>query len=207
MPLSISKIKTRIRRDIRIIDSPEDVAKLLDISSGTLRNRFRQEEQGCLWMFILKEKSAHCIENLPPYPAEANEQLPNARKAIHSYCSALPSPDRTWHRDVREMVTLINNNPFDFHLNVNWIRNKLNILPQMYAQRFYYSARMQVTKYIRWRRIEMAKYLLYHSSLKIGDIALLVGYNSPSAFSNAFIQDVGDSPRIYRKKGLKPKRP
>ena len=118
-------------------------------------------------MFILKEKVAHFLENLPLYPTGGNGQFPNAEKVIDSYCSVLPGPDRTWFRDVREMIALINDNPFDFNLNVNWIRNELNIPPKMYTQKFYFFTRMQVTEYIRWHRLVMAKYLLSHSSLKV----------------------------------------
>lgn len=196
--MSISELKYRIRQDIQIIDDPDDVADLLGISAETLRKQFRTEEHDRLWMFILKEKVKHFLENLPAYPTGGNGQFPNAQQVIDSYRSVLPGPDRTWFRDVREMIELINDNPFDFNLNVNWINNKLNISDKTHTQKFSYFTRMHVTEYIRWHRLVMAKYLLSRSSLKIGDIALLVGYNSPSAFSKAFVQDVSCSPKIYR---------
>ncbi|MYE03788.1 MAG: helix-turn-helix transcriptional regulator [Bacteroidetes bacterium SB0662_bin_6] len=198
MPMSISEIKNRIRQHIQIIDDPDDVADLLGISAETLRKQFRTEEHDRLWIFILKEKVKHFLEDLPPYPTGGNGQFPNAQQVIDAYRSVLPGPDRTWFRDVREMIALINDNPFDFNLNVNWIRNELNIPPNMYTQKFYFFTRMHVTEYIRWHRLVMAKYLLSHSSLKIGGIALLVGYNSLSAFSKAFAQNVGSSPKVYR---------
>ena len=167
MSMSISKIKNRIRRDIQIIDDPDDVANLLDIFAGTLRKQFRHEEHDRLWMFILKEKVTHFLENLPPYPTGGNGQFPNAGKVIDSYRSVLPGPDRTWLREARDMIALINDNPFDSNLNVSWIRNELNIPSRMYTQKFYYFTRMHVTEYIRWHRLVMAKYLLSHSSLKI----------------------------------------
>ena len=198
--MRISEIKNRIRQHIQIIDGPDDVANLLDIdiSAETLRKQFRTEEHDRLWMFILKEKVAHFLEDLPAYPTGKNGQFPNAAKVIDSYRSVLPGPDRTWLRDVREIITLIHDNPFDFNLNVNWIKDELNIPDKTYTQKFYFFTRMHVTEYIRWHRLVMAKYLLSHSYLKVGDIAFLVGYNSPSAFSKAFAQDVGCSPKIYR---------
>ena len=198
MPMSISESKDRIRQDIQIINDPDGAAELLGISGQMLRKQFRTEAGDRLWMFILKEKVEHFFENLPPYPTGGNGQFPNAGKVIDSYCSVLPDPDRRWLRDVREMIALINNNPFNFNLNVDWINNELNIPPKMYTQKFHYFTRMHVTEYIRWHRLIIAKYLLSHSSLKVGDIALLVGYNSLSAFSKAFAQNVGSSPKVYR---------
>ncbi len=196
--MNIQEFKNRIRQNIRIINDPDGAAEVLSISAQALRKRFRQEAHDRLWMFILKQKVAHFLENLHPYPTGENGQFPTAEKVIDLYCSVLPDPDRTWFRDVQEIITLINDNPFDFNLNVAWIKNELNIQDKMYTQRFNYFTRMRVTEYIRWHRLIMAKHLLSHSSLKIGDIALLIGYNSLSAFSKAFAKDVGFSPKIYR---------
>ena len=198
MAISISELKDRIRQDIQIIDDPEDIADLLGISAQMLRKQFRTEAHDRLWTFILKEKVAHFMENLPPYPTGGNTQFLNAGKVIDSYCSVLPDPDRTWPIDVQEVIELINDNPFNFNLNVNWINNKLNMSDKTCTQKFSYLTRMRVTEYIRWHRLVMAKYLLSHSSLKVRDITFLVGYNSPSAFSKAFAQDVGSSPKVYR---------
>ncbi len=196
--MSISELKNRIRQDIRIINNPDGAAELLDVSVQMLRKQFRQEAQDRLWMFIQKEKVEHFLENLHAYPTGENRQFSNAEKIIDLYCSVLPSPDRTWLIHVREVIALINDNPFDSNLNVNWIKDELNIPDKTYAQKFNYFARMRVTEYIRWHRLIIAKYLLAHSCLKVGDIALLIGYNSLSAFSKAFAQDVGSSPKAYR---------
>ena len=198
MPMSISELKNRIRQDIQKINDPDAAAELLDVSVQMLRKRFRQEAQDRLWMFILREKIEHFLENLHPYSTKKNEQFSDAEKVIDSYCSVLPGPDCTWFRDVQEVITLINDNPFDFNFNVLWIKNKLSITDKMYAQRFYYFTHMRVMEYIRWHRLVIAKYLLSHSVLKVGDIGLLIGYNSLSAFSKAFAQDVGSSPKEYR---------
>ena len=196
-PLNIAKLKVHISQDIQIINDPDAAADLLGISARMLRKRFRQEEHDRLWMFILKEKIEHFLENLHPYPTEENRQFSNAEKVIDLYRFSLPSPDCTWLRDVQEVIALINDNPFDFNLNINWIKNKLSITDKMYTQKFYYFTRMRVTEYVRWHRLIIAKYLLSHSSLKVGDIGLLIGYNSLSAFSKAFAQDVGSSPKAY----------
>ena len=197
-PLNIAELKVYISQDIQIINDPDDVADLLGISAQTLRKQFRQREHDRLWMFILKEKVEHFLENLHPYSTKKNEQFSDAEKVIDSYCSVLPGPDRTWFRDVQEVITLINDNPFNFNFNILWIKNKLSITDKMYTHKFYYFTHMRVMEYIRWHRLVIAKYLLSHSLLKAGDIGLLIGYNSLSAFSKAFAKDVGSSPKIYR---------
>ena len=92
--MSISELKNRIRQDIPIIDNPDGAAELLDVSAQMLRKQFRMEAHDRLWMFILKEKIAHFMEHLHPYPTKKNRQFLNAEKVIDLYCSVLPGPDR-----------------------------------------------------------------------------------------------------------------
>ena len=82
MLLNISELKNRIRQDIRIINNPDGAAELLDVSVQMLRKQFRQEGHDRLWMFILKEKVEHFLENLHPYPTEENRQFSNPEKVI-----------------------------------------------------------------------------------------------------------------------------
>ena len=48
------------------------------------------------------------------------------------------------------------------------------------------------------RRINEARRLLTDTSLPVSEVALRVGYTSPSAFSRAFSRHVGESPARYR---------
>jgi AraC family transcriptional regulator len=54
-------------------------------------------------------------------------------------------------------------------------------------------------QYVTRRRIELAKDLLWHSQLSITDIALQVGFETPSAFSRLFRQLTGTTPKDFRK--------
>jgi AraC family transcriptional regulator len=49
------------------------------------------------------------------------------------------------------------------------------------------------------QRIERARTLLQNSALRIIDVGLAVGYQTPSAFAAAFRRIVGDTPSNYRR--------
>jgi AraC family transcriptional regulator len=49
-------------------------------------------------------------------------------------------------------------------------------------------------------RMEMARELLAHPAMRITDIALAVGYQTPSAFAATFRRHVGVSPTEFRRK-------
>jgi AraC family transcriptional regulator len=53
-------------------------------------------------------------------------------------------------------------------------------------------------QYATRRRIERAKELLWHSQLPITEIALQVGFATPSAFSRLFRQLTGTTPKAFR---------
>ena len=53
-------------------------------------------------------------------------------------------------------------------------------------------------EYVRSRRLHLARHLLQHSQLAIGEIAARVGYNSQSAFTAALSRHFGSTPRALR---------
>ena len=55
-----------------------------------------------------------------------------------------------------------------------------------------------ITEYIQQRRMGQAEHLLANSDLPIGQVAKVVGYTSPSRFSELFRLSTGIQPRIYR---------
>lgn len=56
------------------------------------------------------------------------------------------------------------------------------------------------TIYIRQRRLARAKYLLRNSSMSMGEIQAVCGFESPSYFSRTFRAEFGITPTEYRKK-------
>lgn len=53
---------------------------------------------------------------------------------------------------------------------------------------------------LRWR-MALAKDLLWHDRLSLGEVAHAIGYQSASAFSTAFSRSVGQSPRSFARTG------
>jgi AraC-like DNA-binding protein len=56
-----------------------------------------------------------------------------------------------------------------------------------------------LSDYYKARRFESAKLMLIENRLKIGEISNLLGYNSVYAFSKAFKDEFGVSPKNYHK--------
>ncbi|QUH30286.1 AraC family transcriptional regulator [Vallitalea guaymasensis] len=59
-----------------------------------------------------------------------------------------------------------------------------------------------LSEYIRRRRLTLAAYELENSHMKIIDIALKYGYESPDSFTRAFHKMHGVTPSVARKKGV-----
>ena len=57
------------------------------------------------------------------------------------------------------------------------------------------------TNYIRQRRLARAKYLLKNSSMTMGEIQAVCGFESPSYFSRAFKAEFDVTPTEYKKSG------
>ncbi len=53
---------------------------------------------------------------------------------------------------------------------------------------------------LRWHRMDRARKLLAEPALRIIDVALAVGYQTPSAFAASFRRAVGISPTEFRRK-------
>jgi AraC family transcriptional regulator len=67
-----------------------------------------------------------------------------------------------------------------------------------FCRQFKQSMGVAPHQYITRRRIEQAKDLLWHSQLSITDIALQVGFETPSAFSRLFRKLTGITPKGFR---------
>ncbi|WP_279194245.1 AraC family transcriptional regulator [Holdemania massiliensis] len=70
-----------------------------------------------------------------------------------------------------------------------------------YQRMFTYIARIPLSEYLRRRRMSIAAVELQQSEIKIIDLALKYGYNSPTAFNRAFQSVHGIAPSAVRKAG------
>lgn len=71
-----------------------------------------------------------------------------------------------------------------------------------FQRMFSFITGVPISEYIRRRRMTLAAFELQNTDTKILDLALRFGYESPEAFSRAFIKLHGVSPRSARDKGV-----
>ncbi|MEF2966278.1 AraC family transcriptional regulator [Paenibacillus sp. M1] len=81
---------------------------------------------------------------------------------------------------------------------------KTALSSKFHFQRMFHAlTRFTVTEYIRNRRLTLAAEALAGTNVKVIDIALRYGYDSPEAFTKAFIRLHGVSPSAAKKNGVK----
>lgn len=83
-------------------------------------------------------------------------------------------------------------------LTVSNIAESLYITPNYFSRLFKRVMKEGCNEYIVRKRIEKAKSLLDTTSLKVGEIAQMVGYRDTNYFSLAFKKHTGKSPTKYR---------
>lgn len=71
-----------------------------------------------------------------------------------------------------------------------------------FQRMFAYMANSTLTEYVRRRRMSLAAVELQNSDIKIIDLALKYGYNSPTAFNRAFQSIHGVAPSAVREQGV-----
>ncbi len=83
-------------------------------------------------------------------------------------------------------------------LTVSNIAVSLYITPNYFSRLFKRVTKEGCNEYIVRKRIEKAKSLLDTTTLKVGEIAMMVGYRDTNYFSLAFKKHTGKSPTKYR---------
>jgi AraC family transcriptional regulator len=71
-----------------------------------------------------------------------------------------------------------------------------------FQRMFSFITEVPLSEYIRRRRLTLAAFELQNSSIKVIDLALKYGYQSPEAFTRAFINIHGVTPTLARNKGV-----
>jgi AraC family transcriptional regulator len=83
-------------------------------------------------------------------------------------------------------------------LSLEDLSKGLDMTPHYFCRSFRKSVGMPPYRYLITRRIERAKELLASTDKEVTEIALEVGFSSPSHFTTAFRRSVGYAPRMYR---------
>ena len=85
------------------------------------------------------------------------------------------------------------------NLTVSGIASKVNISPFYFQKGFSMLCGYTVAEYIRMRRLSLAGSELLSSDIKIIDLAVKYGYDSPDSFTKAFTRFHGSNPTDVRK--------
>ncbi|MBV8729821.1 MAG: helix-turn-helix transcriptional regulator [Acidobacteriia bacterium] len=114
----------------------------------------------------------------------------------------MPSIQRISGWRIRRLVEYIEEN-LGGDLSLERMAAEVNVSPLYLARAFKTAVGESPHRYVLQRRLERAKHLLRGTDIPIVDIALTVGFSSQSHLSNWFLRQVGVSPAVYRKQGLK----
>jgi AraC family transcriptional regulator len=103
-----------------------------------------------------------------------------------------------WIKGVSESIDYIEEN-LTRDISIKEISKIACISPFYYQRMFSVLTNMSVHGYIRNRRLTLAAMELQSSDIKIIDLAMKYGYDSPEAFSRAFKKVHGVNPSVLRK--------
>lgn len=99
---------------------------------------------------------------------------------------------------VREAVTIIEEY-YDQGITLDELAQRLGVSEEYISTLFKKETGMGFTETVRRYRIDRIKELLLHSSLKLNQIADMVGYTDPKYMSKVFKEEVGVLPAEFRK--------
>ncbi len=120
-------------------------------------------------------------------------------KSVEEYYEQVPDDDYG-NPAIQTIIRFINKNHADPNLDILDISSISNF-SQTYVSRLFHDVTGKTIKcYITNLRMDKAKALLLDPSVRVNDIARLVGYRNGNYFSNCFRKTTGYSPSQYRDK-------
>lgn len=103
-----------------------------------------------------------------------------------------------WIKAIKDAIEYIEKNITE-DLTVGKIASKVNISPFYFQKGFSMLCGYTVNEYIRMRRLSLAGSELLTSDIKVIDLAVKYGYDSPDSFTKAFTRFHGSTPTDVRK--------
>ena len=108
-----------------------------------------------------------------------------------------------WMYKMNKAIEYIERN-LENEININSLKSITNCSYDHFQKVFYYISGITLSEYIRRRRLTLAAFDLQNTDMKVIDIALKYGYDSPTAFTRAFKnlhkmspKEAKDSTKIY----------
>lgn len=126
-------------------------------------------------------------------------------EVVRRYMQQLPAANHGWLAGMRDPVVgqvlrLLHAHP-DRAWTVEELAHAVAVSRSTLAQRFTALIGESPIHYLAGWRIQLAKYLLKQSNVKLVEVAARVGYDSEAAFSRAFRRHVGYPPAAWRVAG------
>lgn len=88
-------------------------------------------------------------------------------------------------------------------LTLNQIATHVHVHPSYISDRFKKETGTPITTFINQKRIEESKHFLVHTHIPISEIAFLFKFCNQSYYSHLFKQFTGQTPKHFRKNGLR----
>lgn len=101
-------------------------------------------------------------------------------------------------RKIQQVTQYIESNYFDINLNLNNIADHFNITPSYLSKKFREECGISIIDYLYKIRISHSLKLIKDTSLKIADVAQMVGFQDSNAFIRIFKKYYGCTPGKYK---------
>lgn len=106
-----------------------------------------------------------------------------------------------WLDNMNNAITYIENNLLE-KMDYDKVAQAALCSAYQFQRMFTFISNMPLSEYVRRRKMTLAGFELQNSNIKIIDLALKYGYDSPEAFTRAFQLLHGITPSMARKKGV-----
>lgn len=106
-----------------------------------------------------------------------------------------------WNEGITNAIAYIEENLTE-DIDINKIADKAHVSTFYFQKIFNILCGFTVGEYIRNRRLTLAAQEICSTNIKVIDVALKYGYDSPDSFARAFTKFHGISPSTAREKGV-----
>ena len=125
-------------------------------------------------------------------------EIPKKEQVLESYRKKINTSDSIQHSEVKQVIKYIHENLFHSRLTISRLKKKCQINGGSFAARFKNCVGVYPKAYILNHRLEAGKQLLKRTEVSVTTIAIMVGFNSLSAFCKVFKRKEGQSPSVWR---------